>query len=994
MKLADQGEIDLVKKSGLFDEAWYLKQYPDVAMLNMDPVEHFLWLGARLGRDPSCKFCTQSYSSHHSDVAKAKVNPLLHYVRHGKAEGRIVVPSRHYDSPLKKIQAEAEVEQPWLVSVIMPAFNRESTISASIRSVLDQTYRRFQLLVIDDGSTDKTIEIVETFLTDDRVRLIRAAHGGVSAARNKGLENSSGELIAYLDSDNVWTANYLATMVGYMSSKGADVAYSQIEILNDSDRQIRGELYNRERMLKGNFIDLNVYCHLRSIYEEQGGFDESLRRMVDWDLIIRQTGVARNIAHVPFVGCKYTNTSADANRISLKEFKAFGKVVVAKATKKGDCPLEDAIKLNFAIKIPAPFDKRQEWGDFHYADSLAGALNRLGHKVRIDFHGEWDRKNTPQDDVVIVIRGLDEFKPVPGVINILWNISHPDQLELAEYEAYDLAYVASLSYANFLSAIGVKKIKPLLQATDIHRFNPNRKKPANPSEVLFVGNSRNIYRDMVKWSVEAELNVTVFGTRWEQYIPKRAIGGANISNKELGGYYNSAAFVLNDHWASMKEFGLLSNRLFDVLSAGGRVISDSMPAISYVFGNSVVQVDSKEELQNAVRTVSDHDTAAVSAEVRMLHSFEARAKTILDDIFGLLGVRSTLPAAPFVLRKKRLLVNGIVRQDREFPQSSAFIRLLCPLTTDEAYGEIDFKLVPAKLALESRTADVTIVQRTAFDTLGDAQALVAGSSGHRQNLIVDNDDAFCFMDEAHREYELYKPRIEALNFLLDHSKENWVSTDVLREAYSHLSTQPVVMQNAIDPRLWRDYRRPNRGRNAVPQLVYAGTATHDADFNLIIEALDRVAQKQRFELTVIGAVRQPPKREWLRVLTPPRSSQSYPAFVRWFRQQGPFDVGLAPLIDTKFNSAKSDLKLLDYGALDILPVASNGPSYSETLRATQGGILVTNTTENWTDAISDVVGNIQNYDQMRGVAFDYAYEKRNASKAYRTMRESIFSVKS
>ena len=961
-------------------------------MLGMEPIEHYLWLGARLGRDPSREFSTRSYLSYHSDVAAAEWNPFLHYVLHGKAEGRLVTPSRYYASHMQGIQSNAAIEQPWLVSVIMPAFNRESTISKSIRSVLDQTYRRFELLVIDDGSDDKTVEVIETFLNDERVRLIRASHGGVSAARNKGLENSSGEMVAYLDSDNVWTVDYLATMVGYMSSNSADVAYSQIEIINDNNRQIRGEGYDRDKLLKGNFIDLNVYCHLRHIYEKEGGFDESLRRMVDWDLIIRQTGVAQNIAHVPFVGCQYTNTSADANRISMKEFKAFGKVVVAKATKKEDCPLEDAIKLNFAIKIPAPFDKRQEWGDFHYADSLAGALNRLGHKVRIDFHGDWERTNSPHDDVVIVIRGLDDYKPTPGRINILWNISHPDQVKLAEYEAYDLAYVASLSYANFLSALGLKKVKPLLQATDIHRFNPKRKKPANPSEVLFVGNSRNIYRDMVRWSVEAELNLTVFGTRWEQYIPKRVIGGTNIPNKELGGYYSSAAFVLNDHWASMKEFGLLSNRIFDVLAAGGRVISDSMPAITYVFGSSVTQIDSKEELQNVVQTISDYNSAAVSEEVRLVHSFEARAKTILDDIFGLLGVRQNSLAAPFVLRNKRLVVNGIVRQDREFPQSSAFIRLLCPLTTDEAYGEIDFKIVPAKMALESRDADISIVQRTAFDTLDDAQTFFKSSSSGRQNLIVDNDDAFCFMDEAHPEYEFYKPRIEALDFLLNRSKANWVSTDVLRDAYSHLAAQPVVMPNAIDPRLWRDYRRPKRAQNAIPKLVYAGTATHDADFNLIIEALDRVAKKQQFELTVIGAVRRPPKRDWLRVLTPPQSSQSYPAFVRWFREQGPFDVGLAPLVDTKFNSAKSDLKLLDYGALDILPVASDGPSYSKTLGATRGGILVTNTTKNWTDALSDVVGNIRNYDEMREVAFDYTYEKRSATKAYRRMRENIFSV--
>ncbi|CAN7684320.1 glycosyltransferase [Rhizobium rhizogenes] len=985
---------ELLINSPLFNSSFYREQYRDVDMVGMHPIDHYLWIGARMGRDPSPEFSTAAYLQNHHDIARQSINPLVHYLRYGKEEGRLVEYSQHYTSALASLTADAEADQSVKVSVIMPAYNRKSTIGRSIQSVLDQTYTNFELIVVDDGSTDNTVAVIQSF-TDTRIKLTNGQHAGVSAARNLGLARATGSIIAYLDSDNVWLPSYLGTMVGYIAKTGADVAYSQIEIVNDADRQIRGQPFDREQCLKGNFVDLNVYCHHRDLYDRYGGFDESLRRMVDWDLILRQTERAKLVGYVPFVGCVYTNTVLDQNRISVKEFRAFKKVVIAKATNGSrSSSVTDHVKLTFAIKVPAPYEKRHEWGDFHYADSLAGSLNRLGHKVRIDFYGQWERKNPAEDDVVIIIRGLTSYEPILGHINILWNISHPDQISFEEYESFDLCYVASLSYSEFLSATTKAKVKPLLQATDTNRFNPGRRPPKSSAKVLFVGNSRNEYREIVRWAVDAKLDLSVYGTRWEQFIPKTYLKGTNIPNKELGGHYHSAVFVLNDHWPSMRDFGFISNRIFDVLAAGGNVISDRIPAISYVFGESVTQIKSQDELVEATNVEGRTQRPSISREVSRAHSFDQRAKTILGDIFNLLGLPQShdRPSSPFILRNKRLVVNGVVRQDREFPQSSAFIRLLCPLTTDEAYGEIDFNLVPAKAASHSRNADITIVQRTAYDTMEDASAFLDLCKTTNSKLIVDNDDAFCFIDESHPEFDLYKSRIAGLNLLLENANANWVSTNVLRAAYSNLSKRPIVVQNAIDPRLWRNYRKPKYNPQGIPRLVYAGSATHDDDFEMILGALDSVSQTYRFKLTIIGAVRNPPTRDWIEILPPPRTAQSYPRFVRWFREQGPFDIGLAPLKDTPFNAAKSDLKLLDYGALGIFPVASKGPSYTETLNRLGSGALVENTTDAWTATLTELLADLDIIADKRAVAENYCFENRNVSKAYAEMRELLLNL--
>jgi hypothetical protein len=83
-----QQQVTKIRSSGLFDEKWYLRTYPDVARMGIDPIKHYLKFGAAGGRNPSATFDTYWYLHEHSDVAAAKMNPLLHYIQHGKSEGR------------------------------------------------------------------------------------------------------------------------------------------------------------------------------------------------------------------------------------------------------------------------------------------------------------------------------------------------------------------------------------------------------------------------------------------------------------------------------------------------------------------------------------------------------------------------------------------------------------------------------------------------------------------------------------------------------------------------------------------------------------------------------------------------------------------------------------------------------------------------------------------------------------------------------------------
>ena len=136
-------------------------------------------------------------------------------------------------------------------------------------------------------------------------------------------------------------------------------------------------------------------------------------------------------------------------------------------------------------------------------------------------------------------------------------------------------------------------------------------------------------------------------------------------------------------------------------------------------------------------------------------------------------------------------------------------------------------------------------------------------------------------------------------------------------------------------------------------MLYMGTGTHGPDFAAMRPALDRLwAEREgQFDVTLIGIAPPTDPAPWLHRVAPPADAIAYPRFVRWLREQGPFDIGLAPLADTRFNSAKSDIKLLDYLALGLLPVVQDCPAYRLDPAMAEGAVHATD----WFEALRSLV---------------------------------------
>ena len=1015
-------DADALDPNPFFSSTWYNRVNADVAAAGIHPLNHYTHHGAFEDRSTGPLFDMGFYMANNPEIAEKRLDPLRHFLEIGLPAGQVAIPVSQPDHadpatrprrfyPAFDLERErdflarmaAAPARDMLVSVVMPVHNRAATIGAAIGSVLAQRHARFELLVVDDGSTDGTADAVAPFLADPRVRLIRAAHGGVSAARNAGLAAATGEIIAYLDSDNRWKPWFLELMAAFMAADGLDTAYCAIELRDDLGQLTgyRGDDFDWDACLEQNYVDLNAFCHRRALVADLGGFDPHLRRMVDWDLILRY-GRDRAVGYAPFVGCEYFDGKGDAARITVREPLAFQKVVQARhreglSDRSQARALAQAVRLSFAIKIAAPEDEKAAWGDYHFADSLQGALERLGHVAHIDFRDRWQMRPVSQEDVAIVLRGLLPYDPQPGQIAFLWNISHPDQVGLDEFDRFTRIYAASASWGALLDHIVRPRVDVLPQATDTTRFHPLDTPPPGP-DVLFCGNSRGVSREIVDWAIAAGRPPAIYGGGWEGRVPPELVAAETIDNRALGAAYAGAGVVLNDHWPSMRAFGLLSNRLFDVVASGGRAVSDPVPSMRATFGDMVRQVDGPAALRQAVDQLLAEPAAtperrAAARAVADAHSFDARARRLVADAYAAIGLPppfaeaeapAPMPAAPRPLRVHVLAPHGPFG-----PQSSAYIRLIAPLTDESVAGRIAVSL--GQPGAPVPPCDICIVQRTALPSIAAVDALVRQLGEIGAVLVTDVDDAFTLIGPDHPEEARYRPLSAALDRAIAASAESWFSTAPLRAAYAGVAARTHIVPNALDPRLWRDWRLPRGPVLAAPRvrMLAMGTATHDADLAMIRPALDRLAAERpdAFDLTVIGMAGAIPSAPWLHRLSPPAEAIAYPRFVRWLRAQGPFDVGLAPLVDTPFNRAKSDIKLLDYAGLGLLPVVSAGPAYAtDGIAAT---LAVQAGPADWFDVLSAVLDDRPAFAARAATLHDHLWARRTVADVALTLAERL-----
>jgi O-antigen biosynthesis protein len=299
----------------------------------------------------------------------------------------------------------------------------------------------------------------------------------------------------------------------------------------------------------------------------------------------------------------------------------------------------DPSPLRWAIKTSVPPGPAgQGWGDLYFAQEIAEALRKLGHIARVDLRTEVINPHSSQDDVVLVLRGIERIRPQRGALNLLWIISHPSRISKHELTSFNAVFAASTLWSQKMEKKTDIKITPLLQATNPVKFNPTVSAPDCDHDVLFIGNTRNEFRKIIKDSLAANLKPTVYGRNWDRFISRDLIGGDFIENEEIAAKYRSAGIVLNDHWPDMAREGFYSNRLFDAVASGARVISDQVDGIGEIFQGGVQTYTSPADLEklcseeNRNMWGSQQEILDRANQIGELHSFEQRAKVLINSV--------------------------------------------------------------------------------------------------------------------------------------------------------------------------------------------------------------------------------------------------------------------------------------------------------------------------------------------------------------------------
>lgn len=183
------------------------------------------------------------------------------------------------------------------VSIVITCYNYAGYVGGALESVLNQSYQDFEIIIIDDGSTDGSGTIIKPFLSDCRLKYFYQKNSGQAKAKNKGVKKSKGKLVAFLDADDLWQPDKLEKQLALFDSDKIGVVYSRQSFIDEQGNPVeRGRRCPTMLPKAGkvtadlfmdNFVPFSSSMVRSECFEQFGGFDESLAMGIDWDLWLR-----------------------------------------------------------------------------------------------------------------------------------------------------------------------------------------------------------------------------------------------------------------------------------------------------------------------------------------------------------------------------------------------------------------------------------------------------------------------------------------------------------------------------------------------------------------------------------------------------------------------------------------------------------------------------------------------------------------------------------
>ncbi len=343
------------------------------------------------------------------------------------------------------------------------------------------------------------------------------------------------------------------------------------------------------------------------------------------------------------------------------------------------------------------------------------------------------------------------------------------------------------------------------------------------------------------------------------------------------------------------------------------------------------------------------------------------------------GASDTRPKIGIITPNSRISDYGLTQAP-----ASTHVRL-GEKTRDDFNRRVRYEYVDADTALSHLISryDALVIQRTALDA-DRAMEVVESATDLLIPIVFELDDDLLERSKLDAQSDgEYGKYYESIRTLISHASLVTVSTQELKDRYRELNNRITVVENAISDRLWlspvefQDVDFPYEKDANDRWAIYMGSITHAADLALLKAAVgEATKQFPGFKLFTIGVT--PDREDWYEPIGVPSDKRNYPDFVRWLRTiLAKMDFGVAPLIESKFNSAKSDLKFIEYSAAKLPVLCSQVRPYSDAVVHKETGLLVPNDDESWTRALLYACEHAEKLSGMAEKAYWYATKHRS-----------------
>jgi GT2 family glycosyltransferase/glycosyltransferase involved in cell wall biosynthesis len=952
-----------IKKHNLFDLGYYLKTNEDVRSSGADPILHYMYCGFNEGRRPHPEFDSNYYLKNYSDVQKSNLNPLIHYSLYGIQEGRRINKKNLKNNlPFERLYLKIKEHSKYQINNILKAVNSNKIISIIISiynnyeytkkcvdSVLKYTKIPYELILIDDCSTDKRIRsLLKRMDEQPNVKIIfnQDIQGHIKNI-NTGIKHSDGDVVI-LDNNTVVTSKWLQKLVvaSYSDEKIGTVipfsnaagAFSVPEVGKKNGLPVFLTLDGMASLVEkiSNNINMEIptdngFCIFikRTTINNVGLFnEETLGSLDENDFFVRAAkGSWKHIlddsTYIYHNGDKLSSYKKDEQDKLIKEQRAI-------LDQKHPADIEEVTDFKVSVKLAKIQDNiKTELDNLNF--------NRINYlnKKRILYIFSQDENRTPGNkDILRNIQKTFECFILTSTSKelILWKYSTDkikqikswklkwSQKELYNDEFRDL-------YFNLLTSLKID----IVHILDLfkHTFDlPDTAYKLGLPIILSINNDYLFQSDPIN---------DISGGN-------ASTDNTNLDNGKITSDDESILEPFNEEWKT---------GVVNLLKKCSTLITTQQLAIHI---NSFYPELEGKQFKRIKNSYTNNQINDIDFKYTKEIAYEFES-TYCQNLF--VDKNSDIKG----IYRVAIFVRG--RNGRYPP--TANIRLILPFYHPTLYGKVVPHIIDENFIdkiskdsfLNDKTYDCIIVQRDILE-MPFAMFLVKKCQELDIKLIYEIDDDLLGIDETHSEYENYKSQSHVIKYLIKNADIVTVSTSNLKEKLDDMADVRLIF-NALDERLWCNKNNHPPNEDNMIKIGYMGSFTHGKDLNIIkniITDLKSKFAKNNINLIfeVIGGVNKNVTDNWFHQIQIPQKNHSYPLFVEWLKNTINWDMAIAPLTDVPLNQSKSEIKYLEYTGLGLSAVYSDVGPYHETIRNGYNGLLVKNNNiTEWEDQITKLI---------------------------------------